>query len=34
MDMARSPIPFPKGRSDFNLKKFVGVQCFIQNLYI
>lgn len=28
MYMARSPIPFPKGRSDFNLKKFVGVQCF------
>ena len=26
--MARSPIPFPKGRSDFQLKKFVGVQCF------
>lgn len=28
MYMARSPIPYPKGRSDFNLKKFVGVQCF------
>lgn len=28
MYMARSPIPFPKGRSDFYLKKFVGVQCF------
>ena len=26
--MARTPIPFPKGRSDFKLKKFVGVQCF------
>ena len=26
--MARSPIPFPKGRSNFTLKKFVGVQCF------
>lgn len=26
--MARSPIPFPKGRSDFTLKKFVGIQCF------
>lgn len=26
--MARSPIPFPKGRGDFTLKKFVGVQCF------
>ena len=26
--MARSPIPFPKGRSDFSLKKFVGIQCF------
>jgi 3-deoxy-manno-octulosonate cytidylyltransferase (CMP-KDO synthetase) len=26
--MARSPIPFPKGRSDFKLKKFVGIQCF------
>lgn len=28
MYMARSPIPFPKGRSDFQLKKFVGIQCF------
>ena len=28
MYMARSPIPFPKGRCDFKLKKFVGVQCF------
>lgn len=28
MYMARSPIPFPKGRSDFELKKFVGIQCF------
>lgn len=28
MYMARSPIPFPKGRSDYSLKKFVGVQCF------
>lgn len=26
--MARSPIPFPKGRSNFRLLKFVGVQCF------
>lgn len=26
--MARSPIPFPKGRSDYSFKKFVGVQCF------
>lgn len=26
--MARSPIPYPKARSDFKLKKFVGVQCF------
>ena len=26
--MARSPIPYPKARSDFQLKKFVGVQCF------
>lgn len=26
--MARSPIPFPKGRSNYTLKKFVGVQCF------
>lgn len=26
--LARSPIPFPKGRSDYQLKKFVGVQCF------
>lgn len=28
MYMARSPIPFPKGRSNYTLKKFVGVQCF------
>lgn len=28
MYMARSPIPYPKGRSDYELKKFVGVQCF------
>lgn len=28
MYMARSPIPFPKGNSEFQLKKFVGVQCF------
>ena len=26
--MARSPIPFPKGRSDYQMKKFVGIQCF------
>lgn len=26
--MARSPIPYPKARSNFDLKKFVGVQCF------
>lgn len=26
--MARSPIPFPKGRSNYSLKKFVGIQCF------
>lgn len=26
--MARSPIPFPKGRGDYHLKKFVGIQCF------
>ena len=26
--MARNPIPFPKARSNFELKKFVGVQCF------
>ena len=26
--MARSPIPYPKARSDFELKKFVGIQCF------
>ncbi len=26
--MARSPVPYPKGRSDFFLKKFVGIQCF------
>lgn len=28
MYMARSPIPYPKARSDFYLKKFVGIQCF------
>lgn len=28
MYMARSPIPFPKGRGDYQMKKFVGVQCF------
>lgn len=26
--MARSPIPYPKARSDYELKKFVGIQCF------
>ncbi len=31
MYMARTPIPFPKGRSDFQLKKFVGVQCFTKS---
>ncbi len=30
MYMSRTPIPFPKGRSDFELKKFVGVQAFSQ----
>ena len=29
--MSRTPIPFPKGRSDFKLKKFVGVQCFTKS---
>lgn len=28
MYMSRSPIPYPKGRGDYSLKKFVGVQCF------
>lgn len=28
MYMARSPIPFPKGKSTYQMKKFVGVQCF------
>lgn len=28
MYMSRTPIPFPKGRSDFELYKFVGIQCF------
>lgn len=28
MYMARSPIPFPKARSNYQLKKFVGIQCF------
>ncbi len=31
MYMSRSPIPYPKGRSDYALKKFVGVQCFDKN---
>ena len=26
--MARTPIPYPKGTSEFNYKKFVGIQCF------
>lgn len=26
--LARSPIPYPKASREFNLKKFVGVQCF------
>ena len=26
--MARTPIPYPKGNSDFKYKKFVGIQCF------
>lgn len=26
--MARAPIPYPKGSSDFKYKKFVGIQCF------
>ncbi len=26
--MARTPIPYPKGDSDFTYKKFVGIQCF------
>ena len=28
MYMARSPIPYPKARGDFQLKTFVGIQCF------
>ena len=28
MYMASSPIPFPKAKSTYQLKKFVGVQCF------
>ena len=28
MYMARSPIPFPKANSNYQFKKFVGVQCF------
>ena len=28
MYMARSPIPFPKGKSTYQMKKFVGIQCF------
>lgn len=34
MYMARSPIPFPKGSSQYKLKKFVGVQCFTQKALI
>lgn len=29
--LARSPIPYPKGTSDFTFKKFVGVQCFTKS---
>jgi len=28
MYMSRTPIPFPKGSSNYKMKKFVGVQCF------
>lgn len=28
MYMARTPIPYPKGTTKFNYKKFVGIQCF------
>lgn len=28
MYMARTPIPYPKGNSDFDYMKFVGIQCF------
>lgn len=28
MYISREPLPFPKARSDFHVKKFVGVQCF------
>lgn len=28
MYMARTAIPFPKGNSNYKMKKFVGVQCF------
>ena len=28
MDMARTPIPYPKASSDFDYMKFVGIQCF------
>jgi len=28
MYMARTPIPYPKGSSDFEYMKFVGIQCF------
>jgi 3-deoxy-manno-octulosonate cytidylyltransferase (CMP-KDO synthetase) len=28
MYVSRYPIPYPKGSSDYKIKKFVGVQCF------
>lgn len=30
MYISRNPIPYPKGTSDYQMKKFVGVQCFTQ----
>ncbi|MBL3715854.1 3-deoxy-manno-octulosonate cytidylyltransferase [Lactococcus garvieae] len=29
--MARTPIPYPKGKGDYQLKKFVGIQCFTKS---
>lgn len=31
MYMARTPIPYPKASSDFDYKKFVGIQCFTKS---
>ena len=34
MYISRYPIPYPKGSSDYNIKKFVGVQCFTKKALV